>query len=501
MQVEKLVRDINKLTKEQQLAIVKNDSPEIFGFIDDMKLHIKTLKIITPTRQFLVQEQDSITIHPDILQYLELKEQLLLTYLYNMEYYFHIKSLGQNNVINHPVMKQLLELRYAIKHMKKNDHVFQGALDAIIRLRGCSKKDIKELVGHPKFNKYLMRGLLANEVGSDEESDDSEDMEDEESQDDAPNEYIDDDSNDDEEEDADYNDYLDEDEERFSAKPKASSKKNQRHDALDDVGEYEDMDIFAHSNGGSDANMKELQKTLLKLTNAKGNSKSAGRSAIVGDDTLAPLPGNGRNAIKAPVQDSDDEEDEEDDGRGAGDDDDGNSSDDYDKFEARIDENEGFLNDYDDDDDYNDNPVGDSDNEDDVAPRKRRRAPEAGNDDDIEEEEENLLELFSKKKKKFNEMKKQHYSVAPRYGGAQEQALDGDKKRAASYEIMKNRGLTPHRKKSNRNPRVKKREMYNKAIIARKGQVRDVVTGVGSAYPGELTGIKANIARSRKIHN
>ena len=484
---------------------MKNDSPEIFGFIDDMKLHVKTLKIITPTRQFLTEEQDSVTVHPDVLQYLELKEQLLLTYLYNMEYYFHIKSLGQSNVINHPVMKQLLELRYAIKHSKKNDLVFQGALEALTRLRSSSKKGIRELVGHPKFNKYLMRGQLPNEVGSDEDSDDAEDIGDEESQDDAQIEDIDDDSNDDEDEDIDYNDYLDEDEERFSAKPKVSSKKNQRRDALDDVGEYEDTDIFAQS-GDSDANMKRLQQTLSKLTNAKGTSKSAGRSAIIGDDALAPLPGkNGRNSIKAPVQDSEDDDDDDDENGDKGadnDDEDGNSSDDYDKFEARIDENEGFLNDYDDDDDYNDNPAEDSDGEDDIAPRKRRRAPEAGNDDDIDEgEEENLLELFSKKKKKFNEMKKKHYSVAPRYGGAQEEALDGDKKRAASYEIMKNRGLTPHRKKSNRNPRVKKREMYNKAVIARKGQVREVVTGVGSAYGGELTGIKANIARSRKIHN
>lgn len=481
------------------MAIVKSESPEIFGFIDDLKLHIKTLKLITPTRQFLVDRQDMV--HPDVLQYLELKEQLLLTYLYNMEYYFYIKALGQENVVNHPVMKQLLELRYAIQHMKKNDEIFQGALDALIRLRSCSSKVVKEVVQHPKFNKYLLRGLLPNEIGSDEESEEEEEEEEEE-------ESLEQDEGDgsdvgsEEEEEEDYNDYLDEDEERFSAKPVIKSKKNRRRDALDDVGEYEETDIFAqNSSGGSDANMQELQRTLSKLVGAKASSKSVSKSVSIGDDTLAPLPGkNGRAAPKQPVQDDDeddeDEDEEGDEGEAGGDD--GNSSDDYDKFEARIDENEGFMNDYDDDDDDFDN----ENDEEDEVPRKRRRAPEAGNDEDVEEEEEeNLLDLFSKKKKKFNELKKQHYSVAPRYGGAQEEALDGDKKRAASYEIMKNRGLTPHRKKSNRNPRVKKREMYKKAVIARKGQVREVVTGVGSAYGGELTGIKANIARSRKIHN
>jgi U3 small nucleolar RNA-associated protein 3 len=64
---------------------------------------------------------------------------------------------------------------------------------------------------------------------------------------------------------------------------------------------------------------------------------------------------------------------------------------------------------------------------------------------------------------------------------------------------MTNRGLVPHRKKSNRNPRVKKREAFAKAVIARKGQVQDIKSGSATNYGGELTGIKANLSRSRKI--
>lgn len=140
--------------------------------------------------------------------------------------------------------------------------------------------------------------------------------------------------------------------------------------------------------------------------------------------------------------------------------------------------------------------------------RKRRRAPTSSMDSDMEQDfggnggseddEENLLEDFSQKKKKYLAEKKAHYTAEPQFGGFQETVTEGDK-RAASYEIIKNKGLTPHRKKANRNPRVKKREMYDKAVIRRKGQVRDVVTGAAGAYAGELTGIKANVARSRKI--
>lgn len=64
---------------------------------------------------------------------------------------------------------------------------------------------------------------------------------------------------------------------------------------------------------------------------------------------------------------------------------------------------------------------------------------------------------------------------------------------------MKNRGLVPHKNKLNRNPRVKKREQYRKAVIRRKGAVRDVRTEEGHKYGGEETGIKRGVSRSRKL--
>lgn len=135
---------------------------------------------------------------------------------------------------------------------------------------------------------------------------------------------------------------------------------------------------------------------------------------------------------------------------------------------------------------------------------KRRRAPDFSMDEiDLADTNEfdGLVEDFSRRKKDFEAKKKSHYSAEPRFGGLGDGEVDDGKKRAASYEIIKNRGLTPHRKKSNRNPRVKKREMYAKALSARKGQVRDVITGQVGRYSGEDTGIKAGVAKSRKIMN
>ncbi|SCU92649.1 LANO_0E01640g1_1 [Lachancea nothofagi CBS 11611] len=76
---------------------------------------------------------------------------------------------------------------------------------------------------------------------------------------------------------------------------------------------------------------------------------------------------------------------------------------------------------------------------------------------------------------------------------------DDNTKRAVNYQIMKNKGLTPHRKKDNRNSRVKKRNKYDKAQKKLKS-VRAVYSGgqTGS-YEGEKTGIKKNLTRSVKF--
>lgn len=81
----------------------------------------------------------------------------------------------------------------------------------------------------------------------------------------------------------------------------------------------------------------------------------------------------------------------------------------------------------------------------------------------------------------------------------EEQALeDQNAKRAITYQIAKNRGLTPRRKKIDRNPRVKHREKFRKAKIRRRGQVREV-RREEQRYTGELSGIRAGVKKSIKL--
>ncbi|KAH8368129.1 hypothetical protein KR084_007488 [Drosophila pseudotakahashii] len=92
--------------------------------------------------------------------------------------------------------------------------------------------------------------------------------------------------------------------------------------------------------------------------------------------------------------------------------------------------------------------------------------------------------------------------------GDDDEELDGDEeedeedeelaRRGITYQMAKNKGLTPHRKKELRNPRVKHRGKYRKALIRRKGAVRTVRKEM-QRYGGEMSGIKASVTKSVKF--
>lgn len=110
--------------------------------------------------------------------------------------------------------------------------------------------------------------------------------------------------------------------------------------------------------------------------------------------------------------------------------------------------------------------------------RKRGRdGGEEGEEDDDDGEEDEFYATVAEEKERKKRSKKEKYNPQARIAGSLEAELEaeraarGETKRGASYTIIKNRGLTPHKNKLNRNPRSKKREAFRKATIRRKGQV------------------------------
>ena len=119
---------------------------------------------------------------------------------------------------------------------------------------------------------------------------------------------------------------------------------------------------------------------------------------------------------------------------------------------------------------------------------------------DGDEEYYDLVSSTALKKKQL----KAAQAEAVREGGTlrvnDDQEMGTDGKRAISYAIEKNKGLTPRRKKDVRNPRVKKRKKYEDKR-KKLGSVRPVWKGGEGrgGYKGEETGIKRGVVRSVKL--
>ncbi|XP_029288386.1 something about silencing protein 10 [Cottoperca gobio] len=124
--------------------------------------------------------------------------------------------------------------------------------------------------------------------------------------------------------------------------------------------------------------------------------------------------------------------------------------------------------------------------------------PEVEEDSDSDLDEEAALRFYreveerSKLKRKGNDPEVEELELKA------DVEQDPDAKRRITYEMAKNKGLTPKRKKIDRNPRVKHREKFRRAKIRRKGQVRDV-RREETRYSGELSGIRAGVKKSTKL--
>lgn len=137
---------------------------------------------------------------------------------------------------------------------------------------------------------------------------------------------------------------------------------------------------------------------------------------------------------------------------------------------------------------------GDDDMEFDLAPGRGKRRMPAGEEDDFYAQ---AKEAAAERKRSRAESHRAPATLPP-----MPDQDAGDYARPISYEIQKNRGLTPHRRKDLKNPRKKNRVKFAKALVRRSGAVQDGSAnrpGGNAAYAGEATGVKSKITKSRKL--
>jgi len=81
----------------------------------------------------------------------------------------------------------------------------------------------------------------------------------------------------------------------------------------------------------------------------------------------------------------------------------------------------------------------------------------------------------------------------------EKETLDGP--RSLTRAILTNKGLTPHRSKAVRNPRVKKRQRFEKAkkkLASQKAMYKGGLSQTGGHYDGEKSGI-SKVVKSVKF--
>ncbi|KAI0338936.1 hypothetical protein BDW22DRAFT_1401037 [Trametopsis cervina] len=124
--------------------------------------------------------------------------------------------------------------------------------------------------------------------------------------------------------------------------------------------------------------------------------------------------------------------------------------------------------------------------------RRRDETENASDGDDGDGAADDYYDLVKRKSKEKKEKKKADYEAiqaAERESLMAEQSAEGP--RSVSRAIMKNRGLTPKRPKSVRNPRVKKRQRYEtakKKVSSQRAVYKGGLAATGK-YEGEKSGI------------
>ena len=136
--VEQLARDVSRLSEGQRLALLKTQAPELLGMVAELRERLQELRDgVTPLRALAAaaaadadDDDDDSDARHDLFDYLEAKEQLLLSYATNVLFYLHMKAQGAS-VRAHPVMRQLLELRYAMERMRGLDKKMRPRVEAL----------------------------------------------------------------------------------------------------------------------------------------------------------------------------------------------------------------------------------------------------------------------------------------------------------------------------------------------------------------------------------
>ncbi|KDO40110.1 hypothetical protein CISIN_1g005733mg [Citrus sinensis] len=127
---EEVKKDLNALSKEEQMDVVYSSAPELVGLLSELNDALEQLEIKVNPLLSKVKER-GIALEGG-MRYLEVKQLLLLAYCQAITFYLLLKSEGEP-VRDHPVIARLVEIKGLLDEIKQLDENLPSELDEILK--------------------------------------------------------------------------------------------------------------------------------------------------------------------------------------------------------------------------------------------------------------------------------------------------------------------------------------------------------------------------------
>lgn len=459
-------KDLNSLSREEQMDVVYSSAPELVGLLSELNDALEQLE--NRVNPLLCKVKEGKNIVKTGMHYLEVKQVLLLSYCQAITFYLLLKSEGES-VRDHPVIARLVEIKSSLDKIKQLDENLPFQPEEILSEKHGNETEVKLVSktatlpfdssakneGHSLVSAGTRGTTMPNDTAKLVKLDSLKDHENRGEKRKRKNDQV---GGVQSVEMLKVRAALEEKLKQkgvFSSnavKPDKAKKNrlkpvNGQLEAIDDFDD-DTVNVEGGARGLSNGNANSLPSN--KLSQLVTTAKVKKPKIISGDDDL-------------PMRDDIGERRR--------------------KHELRILAGAGINS----EEDVEDSSKLEGD---DNAVKEE--------DSGTEESEDDFYKQVKQQRAAKLAAKEEIYSRTSAMPSLPETSADG--KRQITQQMEKNRGLTRARKKLTKNPRKKYKLKHQKAVVRRKGQVRDIKKPSGP-YGGETSGINAGISRSVRFKN
>ncbi|KAK6289330.1 hypothetical protein POUND7_000871 [Theobroma cacao] len=131
---EEVKKDLNALSKEEQMDVVHSSAPELVGLLSELDAALEELE--SKVNPLLRKAKKGKIFLEGGMRYLEVKQILLLAYCQAITFYLLLKSEG-HPVRDHPVLGRIMEIRGLLDKVKQLDANLPSEWEEILKNKGA----------------------------------------------------------------------------------------------------------------------------------------------------------------------------------------------------------------------------------------------------------------------------------------------------------------------------------------------------------------------------